>query len=81
MQCRIGSCLLWRVKIRATCRKQVAAGAASYLHRAITVRSQIAEWWASGAGPEGGAKPQPDEKVVDATFEEVDDKKGGRKPN
>jgi len=36
---------------------------------------------AGTAGPEGGAKPQPDEKVVDATFEEVDDKKGGRKPN
>ncbi|MEY4681676.1 MAG: molecular chaperone DnaK [Alphaproteobacteria bacterium] len=36
---------------------------------------------AGTAGPEGGAKPQQDEKVVDATFEEVDDKKGGRKPN
>jgi molecular chaperone DnaK len=36
---------------------------------------------AGTAGPEAGAKPQPDEKVVDATFEEVDDKKGGRKPN
>jgi len=36
---------------------------------------------AGTAGPEAGSKPQPDEKVVDATFEEVDDKKGGRKPN
>jgi molecular chaperone DnaK len=36
---------------------------------------------AGTAGPEAGAKPQTDEKVVDATFEEVDDKKGGRKSN
>ena len=36
---------------------------------------------AGTSGPEAGAGPQKDEKVVDATFEEVDDKKGGRKPN
>jgi len=36
---------------------------------------------AGTSGPESGAGPQKDEKVVDATFEEVDDKKGGRKPN
>jgi len=36
---------------------------------------------ADTSGPESGAGPQKDEKVVDATFEEVDDKKGGRKPN
>ncbi|MBM3477699.1 MAG: molecular chaperone DnaK [Alphaproteobacteria bacterium] len=36
---------------------------------------------AGTSGPEAGTGPQKDEKVVDATFEEVDDKKGGRKPN
>ena len=35
-----------------------------------------------GEGPGAGAAgAKPDDKVVDATFEEVDDRKGGRKPN
>jgi hypothetical protein len=35
---------------------------------------------AAGGGDASGGKPQ-DDKVVDATFEEVDERKNGKKPN
>ena len=59
-------------------RTQAVMQSAMKLGEAMYKASQ-AEGAAPG-GEAGGAKPQ-DDKVVDATFEEVDERKGGKKPN
>jgi molecular chaperone DnaK len=59
-------------------RTQAVMQSAMKLGEAMYKASQ-AEGAAPG-GEAGGAKPQ-DDKVVDATFEEVDERKGGTKPN
>jgi molecular chaperone DnaK len=60
-------------------RTQAVMQSAMKLGEAMYKASQ-AEAAAGGDAGGGGGKPQ-DDKVVDATFEEVDERKGGKKPN